>query len=190
MGLFTNILNTDTAPTRGESLEWFRESVSEMTRGQFRKPSRILKEGQSVPNAILGSMYMFMYDAKYGDVMPYFDRFPLVIPFDFTDNGFYGINLHYIAPKFRVLLLEELYSMVTDDDLAEDAKFKLSYELIQSITGLRYAKPCIKRYLTTHIKGQVRLVNPSHWSVVSMLPTAQFKKFNVNTVYADSRKQF
>ena len=190
MGLFTNILNTDTAPTRGESLEWFRESVSEMSRGQFRRPSKILREGQSVPSAILGRMYMFMYDAKYGDVMPYYDRFPLVIPFDFTNNGFYGINLHYIAPRFRVLLLEELYSMVTDEEMSEDAKFKITYELIQSVTGLKYAKPCIKRYLTTHIKGQVRLVDPSHWSVVSMLPTAQFKKFNVNTVYADSRKQF
>ena len=80
--------------------------------------------------------------------------------------------------------------MVTDEEMSEDAKFKITYELIQSVTGLKYAKPCIKRYLTTHIKGQVRLVDPSHWSVVSMLPTAQFKKFNVNTVYADSRKQF
>lgn len=190
MGLFTNILNTAPKQTQEESLEWFRESVSEMSRGQFRRPSKILKEGKRSPSAVIGRMYMFMYDAKYGDVMPYYDRFPLVIPFDFTDNGFYGINLHYIAPRFRVLLLEELYSMVSNEDMAEEAKFQVTYELIRSVTGLKYAKPCIKRYLTTHIRGSIKQVDSSHWSVVSMLPTAQFKNFNVNTVYADSRKQF
>jgi len=190
MGLFTNISNTAPEQTQEESLEWFRESVSEMSRGQFRKPSKILKEGQSVPSAVIGRMYMFMYSAKTAEKLPYWDRFPLVIPFDFTNNGFYGLNLHYIAPRFRVLLLEELYTMVTNEEMEEDAKFKLTYELIQSVTGLKYAKPCIKRYLTTHIRGSIKLVDPAHWSVVSMLPTAQFHKFNVNTVYADSRKQF
>ena len=60
-----------------------------------------------------GNMYMMFYDAKTKDKLPYCDRFPLVIPFDTVSvkNGFYGINLHYIAPIARVGLLEQLYKV-------------------------------------------------------------------------------
>jgi hypothetical protein len=35
---------------------------------------------------------MFFYEAKYQDVLPYWDKFPLVLPFRKVMGGFYGIN--------------------------------------------------------------------------------------------------
>ena len=53
----------------------------------------------------IGSMYLFRYDAKFKDKLPYFDAFPLCLPFEPTNNGFWGINLHYLPYLLRVKIV-------------------------------------------------------------------------------------
>ena len=173
-----------------ESKKWFREKIDGM-----KKPSRaaLLRDSALEPSQreMIGNMYMYMYDPKTKQDLPYYDRFPLVIPMDFTNNGFIGLNLHYIAPKYRAILLEELFTLISDNELDSETRFKLSYGLISKVSRFKYGKPCVKRYLTSHIDGQLERVQPIHWSLVSQLPSARFGKgTNTLTVYKDSRKQF
>ena len=41
-----------------------------------------------------GSMFAYFYDPKYKKELKYYDRFPLVLVFDFKTNGFIGCNMH------------------------------------------------------------------------------------------------
>ena len=137
---------------------------------------------------LMGGMYMFVYDAKYQDTLPYWDRFPLVIVTDLTKNGFQGLNLHYLSPRDRVKLLDGLYAMTVKETVEKDLRFDFSYNDIKSISKLKLAKPCLKKYLFSHTVGNIMRVDPKYWDLVAMLPSQQFT-INANTVYAESRRK-
>lgn len=172
-----------------ESLEWFRQNL----RKTRLSPRQLAQEGEPLktPLPLIGSMIMFNYDAKWQDVLPYWDKFPVVIPFDFSKGGFIGLNLHYIAPRYRTLLLMGLLEYAYDVDGGEDddTRLRLTYQLLQSSAELKWYKPCVKRYLTSHIKGTIRTIPYDNWDVIAMLPTQRFEGANANTVYAESRRK-
>lgn len=168
-----------------EALEWFRQNL----RRTKSRPDRLLKEGEFISRVMVGKMYMYFYDAKNADTLPYWDRFPLVIVTDYYKDGFLGMNLHYIAPRYRVALLGALYDHFNNDDYDETTRLRISYGFLKSIQKFRWAKPCFKRYLRSHIDSLVSEVPLEYWDVVSMLPTTTFNT-NANTVYRESRKQF
>lgn len=170
-----------------EAMNWFRETI----RYRPRTRDAIYREGSKVSRIIEGNLYMMFYDAKTKKKLPYWDMFPLVIPFDTSlKDGFYGINLHYIAPRFRVLLLDELYK--TNNRTNEGVL--INYELIKKVTKLNIAKPCIKRYLTSQITKPPVEIEKDFWDLAAMIPSGNFNnmqgRVNTNTVYAKSRKQF
>lgn len=183
---FSNLKPSDITIHKKESLEWFRKNLKKLGTSK----DKLRTEGTRISTYEMGDMYLMSYDAKYKDVLPYYDRYPLVLPFEFTNNGFIGLNLHYIAPRYRIALLDRLYETVDNDDMDSGQKFRFNYKLIKSVSKLKYGKPCIKRYLTTHIDGTMMKVDSKYWDVVSMLPSSDFGKVNTNTVYAESRKQF
>jgi len=185
--LFENLTKLKPAEIRvhsQESLEWFRTQIRNIYKPMIR--DSLYQEGTKTSQLIEGNMYMMFYDAKTKKKLPYWDRFPLVIPFDISPiDSFYGLNLHYIAPRHRTLLLEELYKIKNKDEgvFAE-------YHYIQKVSRLSFAKPCIKKYLYSHIIRKPMKISLDYWDVAAMLPTSNFKGTNANTVYAESRKQF
>ncbi len=69
-----------------------------------------------------------------------------------------------------------------------DTRIQMSYQLIKKSARLEWARPCIKRYLTTEIQSQIKEVPYEDWDVISLLPTYKFTNgINANTVYRDSR---
>lgn len=167
-----------------DALDWFRRNL----RNIKRRPIQLLKEGEFVNRVFIGKMYMFFYDAKTQDTLPYWDRFPLVIVMDNYPDGFLGMNLHYIAPRYRMVLLNALYNLLIEVDTPKE-RVKLSYQFIMNSSKYRWAKPCIKRYLKSNLDSRVSEVPLEHWDMVSMLPSTQFTT-NANKVYSDSRMIF
>jgi len=164
------------------ALEWFRTNIRRIF--DRRQNDKVYLDGTKVGQVREGNMYMMFYDAKTKAKLPWFDRFPLIIPFDVkVDNGFYAINLHYIPPMARQDLLEELYKRPTETGVEVD------YRYFQAISRLNPALPCVKRYLYSGIKRPPMEIQRNYWDVAAMLPTADFGKVNTNTVYANSRKQ-
>lgn len=168
-----------------ESLDWFRVEL----RNVRRRPDRILRSGEVTTKTYVGKMYMFFYDAKYKETLPYWDRFPLMIMMDHYTDGFLGMNLHYIAPRYRVILLNNLYDLLINEDMDGMQRLMISYDLLSKKSGYRWMKPCIKRYLKSNLESRLFEVPIEHWDMVSMLPSARFN-VNANTVYAESRKRF
>ena len=105
-------------------------------------------------------------------------------------TGFSGLNFHYIPPRYRAKLLDELYDFEIEDDDVEDESMKtrirMNYNLLQSTAKMKFFRPCYKRYLTSHIEGKALEITPNYWSIITMLPIAQFEKESIRKVYSES----
>lgn len=173
-------------PRTKESREWFRKKASNLR--SINREALMNEEPIKRGNKqIVGSMQMFFYDPKFKEELPYYDAFPLVIVVGPAEGGFYGLNLHYLPPILRAKFLDALMG-IADSKNTDDAKFSLSYRLLQRSSKLKYFKPCFKHYLNKHVKSKFAEVPAPEWEIATFLPTADFRKRNRNKVYYDSRE--
>ena len=70
----------------------------------------------------------------------------------------------------------------------ESTKFKLSYNMLQRISKMKYYKSCIKHYLTSHVVSKFARIPAPEWEIATFLPTADWQKGGSGQVYKDSRK--
>lgn len=126
-------------------------------------------------NTIIGKMYFFKYDAKWKDVLPKWDKYPLVFPIERYNDGFLGLNLHYLASGERKALLGRLTEYATARNLTEKSRLRLTYDLIASTKKLNsLARPCIKRYLYSHVRSRFVEIPATEWDRVVQLPLEVF----------------
>jgi len=173
-------------PRTKESREWFMKKAK-VLKGISREALMKEEPLSSSGRQIIGSMQMFFYDPKFKQTLPYYDRFPLAIIVKPAKGGFLGLNLHYLPPILRAQFLDVLMDNVTSKK-SEDAKFKLTTRLLAGTSSLEMYKPCIKHYLTTHVKSKFAEVKAPEWEIATFLPTAQFEKATKQKVYNDSRR--
>jgi hypothetical protein len=140
--------------------------------------------------SIIGHMYFFYYDPKTKDTLPYYDRFPLVIPIQLYKDGFLGLNLHYIHPKHRIILLDKLSSFASNHVYDQSTKLRLNYQVLSSFSQAYEATPCLKRYLSNHVESRFVEIHANEWDIAALLPVEQFQKASTSKVWADSRKKF
>ena len=166
---------------------WLRAKVKELTptsRALMADRNRL--RGKST----IGKMYFYFYDPKTKDTLPYYDRFPLVIPIESYKDGFLGLNLHYIHPKQRLILLDKLSETATNDKFDSKTKLRVSYSYLSGASKAFEATPCIKRYLYSHIQSRFLEISADEWDIAAMLPVETFVGATTSKVYADSRKKF
>jgi hypothetical protein len=152
-----------------------------------RKRQIINDKERMVTRAIIGKMYFFFYDPKTKDDLPYYDRFPLVIPIKQYSDGFLGLNLHYLPPRYRIRFLDKLYNILNNENFDETTKFKISYRLLDGIGRFKEFRPCLKRYLKEHIKTRMVNVTSNEWEIAAVLPVEFFaKEKNKNNIFKES----
>lgn len=175
-----------TAGTR-RARDWLRAKIGELS----PTPATILKDKQRLKNTqFIGGMFFFYYDPKTKDSLPYYDRFPLVIPIERYPDGFLGLNLHYISPKQRIILLDKLSVFLNNDDYDETTKFRLRYHTLKNASRIFEGTPCIKRYLYKHVDSRFLEIPAEEWDIAALIPYEYFIGATKNKVYADSRKKF
>jgi hypothetical protein len=135
----------------------------------------------------IGKVYMFQYDPKFKKELPYYDKFPLIIVLDITKEHFLGLNLHYLPPKTRAVVLAKLLEITSSKTLDERTKFKLTYGMVKSLSQFKFLKPCIKKYLKTHRKTKLIQIDADELEVVIALPLQSFQKKSDKEVWNISR---
>lgn len=138
---------------------------------------------------IVGKMYTYLYDPKTKSTLPYYDKFPLVFILEIYSDGFLGLNLHYLPIKLRLKLLADLERVTSDTRFDDKTKLRISYQILKGTTRFDLAVPCIKRYLTTHVRSKVRNIPATDWELACFLPVQKWEKATAETVYADSRRK-
>jgi hypothetical protein len=136
----------------------------------------------------IGHMYMFYYDAKHKETLPYFDRFPMIFPYKKVKGGFMGINLHYLPHILRAKLMDSLYDISSNDLYDETTKLRMSYNILSSASKYKWFKPCIKHYLTTQVRSRFLYVYPAEWDIALFLPLERFSGASKSKVWSDSKK--
>jgi hypothetical protein len=183
----TSLAKEGLTPRTNASRAWLRAKVKDL------KPtsSGLMKDRDRLKNkSMIGRMYFYFYDPKTKDTMPYYDRFPLVIPIERYNDGFLGLNLHYIHPKHRMILLDKLSDTMSNDTYDEKTKLKINYRYLAAASRIFEANPCIKRYLFTQIESRFLEITADEWDIAAMLPLESFVGATTSKVYADSRKKF
>ena len=175
------------APRSREARSWLKSKVPSLrpTKGDLMRDRERLRN-----QSIIGRMYFYYYDPKTKDSLPYYDRFPLVIPIEQYPDGILGLNLHYIHPKQRIILLDKLSEFANNDKYDKTTKLRLSYDIAKRASKLYEATPCIKRYLFSHMESRFLEINADEWDIAALLPVSSFVGARENQVYSESRKKF
>ena len=170
-----------------QARDWLRSKVDELK----VTPQKILQDKTRQTNShFIGHMYFFYYDPKTKDKLPYYDRFPLVIPIQPYNDGFLGLNLHYIHPKHRIILLDKLSETASDNRFDMQTKLRINYNYLSAFSRAYEATPCIKRYLGSHVESRFVEIFADEWDIAALLPVEQFVGATKNKVWTDSRKKY
>lgn len=140
----------------------------------------------------IGSMVMFMYDPKHKKTLPYYDKLPLVLPMEFHQKGYMlGLNLHYLPPKLRAMLLDQLVENALKPKLInENKRIRFSYSVMKQAADSNAYKPCIKKYIISpnYVKSRFLIVPSEEWAEVLFLPYERFEKKSSSEVFRESLK--
>lgn len=189
--VYQDLLRTTVNPDAetAKSLDWLStqksQSVAQMT------PNRVmtLANDRMVNQIVVGRMYLFAYDAKTKDDLPYWDKFPLIFPFRKVQGGFYGINMHYLPPLMRAKLMDQLYDLANNLNFDDTTKLRMSYQILNSASKFRFFKPCVKHYLNKQVKSRFLWVPADSWDRVLFLPLERFVGASKQKVFTDSRNK-
>lgn len=170
-----------------QSQSWFQQQALLLSK-QGIEPMRLIRSepSKNVMKIVPGELYLFMYDAKHADTLPYYDMFPLVFPFRKMSDGFIGLNLHYLPYKGRIQLLDRLMDFQTNKLMNENTKLKYSWATINAASRYSLAKPCVHRYLNSQLQSPLKRVDAKDWATALMLPVERFVGANKRTVWTES----
>lgn len=169
-----------------DSIRWLEKKIAELRTTKTIAYGISREANRYVPHSILGGLYCFYYDPKGKDDLPYYDKFPLVLILEKYQNGFLGLNLHYLPPKHRMAFLGKLMNYAQNTPQNEIQRIRVTYDILNVSKALKEFRPCLKRYLTTHIQSKVLQIGPDEWDVAALLPLQQFKGARAEKVWQES----
>lgn len=158
-----------------DALKWFVETLSQSPKKNNDVQQYISESGDGTRGkAWPGTLCTFAYSAKWKDILPYWDKFPLALIIEIYRDGFLGLNLHYISPRARFALLAKLMEISHSPKWSPKTKLKVSYAILKKAEKSGLFTPCIKRYLASHIRSTVHFIHPKDWDMAINLPSEQF----------------
>ena len=171
----------DAAAGRPYSTDWYKEKIRE-----FGTPKTLdlIRDGKRAARPFFGRLNMFVYGPKHAKKLPYYDTFPLVLPLERYNDGFLGINFHYLPIPLRVKLLDRMLEYANDNAFDEDTILRVNYRAIKSIKLIR---PTLHRYLAGFTKSQFRRIDADEFTIATLLPVQRFKKASAEAVWKESR---
>ena len=202
IGIFDEL--REEAHGRELSIRWYRQKVQEL----LPKPQvrRMIREGYKVQKVTVrpnfGMMNLFYYRPKGAEKLPYYDVFPLVIPMGRRLNdGFVGLNFHYLSVPQRWLLLERLSMFQMPSELdsfdTEEGAGEVMALFWSKIRRKRGVKPIVRRYLTKNIQSRFLKIELSEMLIALSIPMERFytgkwggkKRYVAEKVYRQTRRE-
>jgi hypothetical protein len=167
------------------ALNWYMNRIKMMSRDVSPESVRRLRSRYR-KNAMWGRMYFFKYDPKGKDDLPYYDAFPFTLIVEKKNDGFTGLNFHYLPYIARAELLDGLMSITNNNQYDDSTKILTTYQFLKQTTKLKLFRPCFKRYLYTHVKSPFIRVESVEWPVAFFLPVEDFRKQSKTKIWKTS----
>lgn len=158
-----------------KGLRWFFDFIKQ---DPALYPDSAFRAGNDV---FIGGFFHFVYFPKHANTLPYYDQFPLAIPFSILSDGFLALNLHFASPVNRKRLLDNLSQFRKRS--SNRTYMQVSYNAINHyIQEPQYAQ-CIRRYLIRHVQSKFIKIHETQWENITMLPTQRFVGASSATVW-------
>jgi len=141
------------------------------TIGELRTPSRLMA----------GQMVFFKYkpqDERFLNSPKAYDVFPLVIVTKVHKDGFEGLNLHYIAHKWRRQLFTAIENSLPMRKSGDESLTRLgvSYDRLNGPRRFAFFKPCYRRYVISGLRRRPIQIPMEFWDVLVDVDLALFVK--------------
>jgi hypothetical protein len=166
--------------------EWLRKKIKSLG---VSRDKLLTDKNRAANTPQIGRMYFFAYNPKYKEKLPYYDEFPLIFVVERYNNGFLGINLHYVSPRNRIAIMDALTKIANNKKYDSTTKLAMSYKTLQSVSKYSMIKPCIKRYLYSHVKSRFAMIDANEWDIGIFLPVQKFRKAAPSMVWSDSARK-
>jgi len=164
------------------SVSWYRRQVKliaknyslDLLKSDERYDDSVTKDFQDtneIRNEVrIGHLYLFEYKAS--SKISFYDTFPLVYVIDRQADYFVGANLHYMGPKARYTVIDNL--------------IKNNY--------LKVPPNCVHKYLSSNVSGRFLDLGKDEWDTAIFLPIENFiftkskKEYSKRKVWDDTYK--
>lgn len=168
-------IKKDTARRNSQrSMDWLRNKI-------IKDPRNIKSSKPTV-----GRMYLFVYDAKHKDKLPFWDINPVIILIGAAKGGFYGVNFHYLNMEDRIELLEMMVPFQKLVDARNRRQISISYDKLLRFSKTKW-KYCFKHYLLAQLHTQLVEIPMTEWYETITLPIAHFKGATSQQVWKGAR---
>ena len=139
----------------------------------------------------VGNLYLFLYDAKFKRILPYWDKLPLVILFGYSGSHMIGVNFHYLNWAQRISLLRKL-------GVRRKTGYKLKYkDILRAWKAAKLPQALmylsIRKYLISHIRSDVKVwdeIDGDDWGEVAKIILPKFAKKGDSFVIRDIQRKF
>lgn len=172
-----------------EAIEWFEGEVQRLTEPLPSQRAIIGDDKHTLRSTVWrGGMFMYLYNPVTKNELPYYDRFPLVIPVEVYRKpvpAFSGLNLHYLNYYDRARLLDMLQQLGSSDMPRLN---RINYDILNTVRKYRSFRPCVHRYNLDRVISNMAMVPRSLWEIATFLPIEDFRKVtNKSEIWRESR---
>tara|TARA_R110000765_G_scaffold9493_4_gene29611 strand:- start:808 stop:1428 length:621 start_codon:yes stop_codon:yes gene_type:complete len=173
-----------------ETADWFEAEVARLTDPLPSQRAILATKGNiSKSGPIRGGLMMFLYNPESKLTIPYYDRFPIVIPIEVYKKpypGFLGLNFHYLDYYDRARLLDMLQVLGSKEAIKLN---RINYDLLAAVRKYKSFKPCLKRYRMANVMTNMALIPRAMWEIALFMPTEDFRKVkNKASIWRDSKR--
>lgn len=160
-----------------KSLEWYFNKIRILSKVDITNRKAFC----TVRDISKGGIFSYYYDPKWKDILPVYDKFPLIIPIEMKGDGWLGLNLHYLPPAIRAVIFDDMIS----EGVKRKDMIMVSYAWVKKYKKHPVIKKAIKRYLFRHVTSPVVRISEDEWFNVLMLPTHIFVKKTEQEVWSE-----
>lgn len=157
--------------TSEEMQKWLFEKASEAKDPRTARKIAMSNEERGRAFTVIGKLYLFKYNPVGKYTLPKYDKLPLCVPIERYNDGFLGLNLHYINAAQRSALLELLLQTRSEAVISEKTVMRVNYQKLLTNTMIeKLSMPCVHRYLFSQVRSKFIEIYPSEYDLAVQLP--------------------
>jgi hypothetical protein len=174
-------------------MQWFEDGVNSKTQNEVKMTRTRFQPGK---------IYVFKYDPKYKEELPWFDQNPVVLAIEQVNNNDLGINLNLLPVPFKEKLLDELFTKMrikvdkqetdiiseitgietpSNINALKEKPLRITYEGIKVYLEKFGYEFALRQYIPSRKKEQT-VVSYSKWPEIALCDFMKFKNTNVMKV--------
>lgn len=185
---FLDLVKADKNLNPKNSYTWFQQNIRNLARSSNVTAFGLLgqeekKQVRRILPIHIGKMVSYFYSPKGKDTLPFYDTFPLMLPFSFDGGYVTGLNLHYMHPRQRLIIFDKLQTTLTNEKM----RLQFSWKVLTTLARMPEVGHCVKKYIIKNIKSNVIVFDTADYLPALFLPTESFRGATAEEVWQRSK---